>query len=365
MSEFSTPEQKTEMPTEKRMSHLRKEGNIHFSTELAQVLALVSGFMMLEWIWSGMFMDMQQVLRICFLAIAKRETLQEQDLFRGFFAVILLVGPRILALMLVVATVASLAVLLQTKFNIKEKKFDFKFDRLNPFQGITRIFSLQGFMNTGKAIFKLCIILPIGFFGLKALAPSMIGLIHTSIPDILALIGMGISSLFWKIAYILIAIAIFDLVWGRFQWLKHNKMTKDEVKDERKAVEGDEETRRKIMWKGIQRAMARIKNSVRQADVVITNPTHYAVALKYDRENMAAPIVLAKGMGHMAQRIKKLAREAGIPVLERKPLARALYHSVEVGSEIPRELFKAVAEVLVYVYKLKGVFKRQATQAGV
>lgn len=172
--------------------------------------------------------------------------------------------------------------------------------------------------------------------------------------EIFVFTGTEMHQLFWRIMYILIGIAIFDYFWGKFQWFKQNKMTKDEVKDERKAVEGDEMTRRKIIQKGLARIAQRLKTAVPKADVVVTNPTHYAVALQYDKKSMKAPTVVAKGTGFMALRIREIAKESGVPILERKPLARALHASVEVGKEIPYELYKAVAEVLAYVYKLKN-----------
>ncbi|RME57385.1 MAG: EscU/YscU/HrcU family type III secretion system export apparatus switch protein [Candidatus Dadabacteria bacterium] len=169
-------------------------------------------------------------------------------------------------------------------------------------------------------------------------------------------------DLFWQIFAVLLILAIIDYFWGKHQWLKQYKMTKQEVKDEKKAVEGDEETRKKIQAKGFQRIIQRIQQSVPNADVVITNPTHLAVALKYDKETMTAPKVVAKGRGFIAERIKRIAKEAGVPVLERKPLARALYESVEVGAEIPRALYRAVAEVLAYVYRLKNPYAYQGAE---
>jgi flagellar biosynthetic protein FlhB len=176
-----------------------------------------------------------------------------------------------------------------------------------------------------------------------------------------AFTGEAINDLFWKILYVLIAMAAFDYFYGRFRWFKQNKMTKDEIKDERKAVEGDETTKRRIIQKGLSRIMQRIAKSVPKAHVVVTNPTHYSVALQYDRGTDKAPRVVAKGKGFVALRIREIARANGVPVLERKPLARALFKSVEVGSEIPRELFKAVAEVLAYVYRLKNPWAQRNT----
>lgn len=354
MAELSTPEERTEEPTDRRMGQLRKEGSIHFSSEVAQVLSLITGFLVLKYLCTGMLADLELVLVKSYKLIGSREEFTPESLRAGFVYLVTLLGPDMLILAGSIAVIASFAVLLQTKFNIKERKIDFRVFHLNPLQGIKRIISIQGIITTLKAIVKLCIILPIGYFGLKQFAPTMIELVHFSIADTLNFTSVAITTIFWKIIYVLIAIAAFDYFWGKHQWLKQNRMTKAEVKDERKSIEGDEATKRKIQAKGLQRIMQRLKNAVPKADVVVTNPTHYSVALKYDRKSMAAPTVVAKGKGHMALRIRQIARENGVPVLERKPLARALFASTEVGSQIPRELFRAVAEVLAYVYKLRS-----------
>ncbi|MBX7139235.1 MAG: EscU/YscU/HrcU family type III secretion system export apparatus switch protein [Oligoflexia bacterium] len=353
MSEHSTPEQRTEMPTDKRMSMLRREGALFISNDVVNVVSLLAGFYMLKLVWGGIFHNLGLAMARCFREIGENRPLTLTVLREDVFNLMLLLMPRVLLMVAVVAAFSSLAVMLQTNFNFKERKIQFKWDLIHPINGLRRIFSISGFVNTGKAILKLTLILPIAYVALKSYAPFMLSLIHMSLGDLFEFSRDAMGNLFWKIMYVLIAMAVFDFVYGKFMWLKHNKMTKDEVKDEKKAVEGDEETRRKIMWKGLQRMMQRIKQGVRQADVVITNPTHYAIALKYDRNSMEAPVIVAKGRGHMALRIRKAAKEMGIPVLERKTLARALYKSCEVGSSIPYELFKAVAEVLAYVYRLK------------
>ena len=357
MSENSTPEQRTEMPTDRRMQQLRKEGAIFHSIDLVQVISLISAFLILSISGRPLLDNLKIVFEKSFKLIEKANTLDFQTMNNGFLGLVILIGPNVITIAATIAFVSSLAVLIQTNFNIRENKINFKLSMLNPITGLSRIFSMAGLVNTLKALLKLTIILPLSYFAIKAFAPDMISLLHMSVYQILAFSGEKIMLLFWKISYILMGFAAFDFVWGKYNWLKNNKMTKEEVKDERKSVEGDEETKRRIQAKGLQRIAQRIKESVKKADVVVTNPTHYAVALKYDRDAMDAPTVVAKGQGFMAQRIKEIAREAGVPVLERKPLARALYASVEVGSVIPRELFKAVAEVLAYVYRLKNPWK--------
>jgi len=258
--------------------------------------------------------------------------------------------------------IASLSVLLQTKWNRRDKWIKFRWDFINPIKGLQRIISVYGVMNLFKAILKMALVLPIGYWALRGFAPELTRLVHMSLYDVLGTAGAAMKSVFWKIIYVLLAIAGIDIMWGRYQWFRKNKMTKDEVKDERKAVEGDETMRRKMIAKGQQRLMNKLKSTVPKADVIVTNPTHYAVALKYDRNNFAAPIVVAKGTDFMAQRIREIAKEHGIPIVERKALARALYSSTEIGSEIPRELFRAVAEVLAYVYRLKRGSMRAGTR---
>lgn len=360
MAEGSAPEERTEEPTQRRMEQLRKEGSIHASTELAQVLSLIAGFVALRFIWRRLFIDLTNFIKSTYESIPVIRTWSNQEVYSETMRILSIFAPKIVILAFIVSGVSALTILIQTKWNVKEKKIDLKFSQLNPINGVKKVFSINGLVTTLKAIVKLCLIVPVGYFGLKAFAPKMVMLIHSGLREAFSFLGDAISLLFWKMAVILIALAAFDFFWGKHQWLKTNRMTKDEVKDDRKAAEGDEATKKKIQYKGLSRIAQRIRQSVPQADVVITNPTHFAVALKYDREKAPAPIVVAKGADYMAQRIKEIARESGVPVLERKPLARALYASCEVGSQIPRELFRAVADVLNYVYKLKNPYRRTA-----
>ncbi len=354
MSEHSTPEERTEMPTERRMGKLRSDGQIYSSHELTQVISVIVGFFMLTLLWASLMEDMKTVMIKSFLMINLKEDLSLPILYQGFIGLLYLLAPKIFMLVGAVSATAILVVMLQTNWNVREKWIKFRWDLIHPLAGFKRIASIGGIVNFGKQLLKLLLILPIGYYGLKGYAPYMLGLMFTDINYLLSFTGIAVDKLFWRILYILIPLALFDYFWGKHQWLKFNKMTKDEVKDERKSVEGDEETKRKIINKGLTRILQRIKNTVPKADVVITNPTHYAIALQYDRHAMGAPTVVAKGKNHLAKRIREVATESGVPIIERKELARALYASTEVGSEIPYELFRAVAEVLAYVYKIKN-----------
>ena len=354
MAEYSTPEERTEMPTDKRMGQLRKEGALAISSDLVMVISLSTGFLALQLTWGWILHNTKIILVAAFGIIRQTDPLTTVEVMARFRQVVVLMAPPLLVIILMVAVASSLSVMLQTNWNIKGKMIDIRFSYLNPISGIRRIFSIQGFVSTLKAIAKLALVLPVAYFALEKQVPYIIQLIDMNVSQIMFFTGAVISTLFWKILYILVALAIFDFFWSRFQWLRQNKMTKEEVKDERKAVEGDETTKRKIQAKGLMRVIQRIRQSVPQADVVVTNPTHYAVALQYDRKTMSAPRVVAKGKDHLAEKIKEIARESGVPVLERKFLARALYSSVEVGREIPSELFRAAAEVLAYVFRLRN-----------
>jgi flagellar biosynthetic protein FlhB len=354
MSEHSTPEERTELPTEKRMSKLREEGTLPVSTDFTGVLALFTGFMVLYFVSSLLLSDFQWLMKRSFGAIADPDGMTENFIFEESILLFKVFGTKVFLVSITIATVAALTVFIQTKFNVKKKKIHFRFDMLNPVTGIKKVFSAQGVVNTLKALIKLALILPLAFFGLRAFAPEMINLMHVSVPQILTYTGSAMYDLFFDVFIILLLLAVIDIVWTKHQWLKQNRMTKQEVKDERKSLEGDEETKRKIQAKGLQRIAQRIRESVPQADVVITNPTHFAIALKYDRDSMVAPKVVAKGKGHLALRIREIAKESGVPIMERKPLARALYASCEVGAEIPRELFRAVAEVLAFVFRIRA-----------
>ena len=353
MAKDSLPEQRTEMPTDRRLQEIRKEGALFHSTDLEHAAVLVAGFLAVSFMWNVLYVDMKYMLVRSFGLIAQRRELEPQDLINGFFGVVKLFAPDIFIVTACVATIAALSVFLQTKWNRREKWLKFRWDFLNPIQGVKRIFSIHGVTNVLKAIVKMAVVLPIGYWTLKGFAPQMVLVVHMSLADVLGLTGEVLQKVFWKIIYIFFVVAAIDIAWGKFQWLRQNKMTKQEVKEERKSVDGDESMRRKMVAKWQQRLNNKLQTSVPKADVIITNPTHYAIALQYDRDQYAAPIVVAKGTDFMAQRIREIAKTSGVPIVERKALARALYASTEVGSEVPRELFRAVAEVLAYVYRLK------------
>ena len=239
----------------------------------------------------------------------------------------------------------------QTKFNVTFKVLRPKFSKLNPIKGIKNLFSLKKIVDLVKNLIKICILLVILYNiikdDLEAIARTIDMMPFNS--SILMLNMM--FSLVVKVCIAFVVIAFLDYLYQRWDYERNLKMTKQEVKDEYKQTEGNPEIKGRIRRIQRQMAMSRMMQKVPQADVVVKNPTHFAVALKYDPDHYGAPVVLAKGQDSLALRIIKKAEESGVYVLENRPLARALYASCQLDREIPAEYYGAVAEILVYIYK--------------
>ena len=232
--------------------------------------------------------------------------------------------------------------------------------RLSVAKGIKRLFSMQGAANLVKAVVKIALVLAVASrvvwtFGNAAVAaPAM------PLPDILALAGTGLRDLLLAMVFPLAVLAAADWFWQRWRHEKGIRMSRKEVKDEQKESEGDPQTRSRFRRAHRELRKRRMLSAVRDADVVLTNPVHVAVALRYRPDEMAAPRVLAKGAEAFAERIKVTARAAGVPIVERRALARALFRSVPVGGEVPAALYRAVAEILAYIYSLRGLSAGEA-----
>ena len=202
MAKDSLPEQRTEMPTDRRLQEIRKEGALFHSTDLEHAAVLVAGFLAVSFMWNVLYVDMKYMLVRSFGLIAQRRELEPQDLINGFFGVVKLFAPDIFIVTACVATIAALSVFLQTKWNRREKWLKFRWDFLNPIQGVKRIFSIHGVTNVLKAIVKMAVVLPIGYWTLKGFAPQMVLLVHMSLADVLGLTGEVLQKVFWNIIYI-------------------------------------------------------------------------------------------------------------------------------------------------------------------
>ena len=345
-------QEKTEEATQQRRDDFRKRGQVAQTRELASVLVLLTTALMM-WGLSRFFL--QQLSEMIngsmgsFLVQAARDgDLMPASLYvlkRGFMIMAPLMG--ILTLMGVASTVV------QTGFMNNEEALELKFERLNPVEGFKKIFSLRSFMEGLKSVLKIVCIGFVVWWVIKGQVLNIPLIAGFGIEQIIVFAGELTIKILLTVGIFMGVLAAADYFFQRYELEKEMRMTKQEIKEEHKSREGDPMIKARI--RRIQREMAnkRMMTDVPKADVIITNPTHIAVAIQYDPMKMAAPRVLAKGAGTTAERIKEIAREHNIPIMENKPLARTIFKTLKIGATIPRELFTAVAQVLSYVYKLK------------
>ncbi len=346
--------EKTEAPSGRRAAHARTQGMVGQSPEFSQVIGMLAAFYALCYIAPHLWQDIELILKGAFTSRYMREPISVPILHTQFLGLLYVLLPKLFLLLAVAAFFGAGSMLLQTNFNFSLTLLKPKLRAIAPLAGIKRIFSLANLFNLTKQLIKLCIIAPVAYSAFIQFVPSFLTMMDMPITEILPLTAVMADTVFQQIMKYLFIIACIDLAWNKWRTKRKLMMSKQEAKDEKKASDGDEGSRRRIINIGMSRIRERMMKNVPKADVVVTNPTHIAVALSYSAEPGSAPKVVAKGKGHVAERIKEIARRHGVPVVERKPLARALFKMVEVDREIPVELFKAVAEILAYVYRLKG-----------
>lgn len=345
--------EKTEDPSARRLSTARMDGMIAKSYDLAMLANITTSFILLQCLAPSIWERMKLLFVYSLSYNVKEDPISSISLHEKLIRLLLLMGLDLTILIFVTAVAGSLAVAIQTNFLFSTKLLKPKFGQLNPLQGLKRIFSLRNAINLLKSAAKLAIIAPIAYFAFIEFLPQIVNLMSTSITGMMPFVSNVADTIFWRIANFLLLLSVLDYSWEFYKNKRELMMTKQEIKEERKSVEGDEQVKNSIKSKGFARIRQRLMKEVPKADVIVTNPTHYAVALKYDPKESPAPLVLAKGQDFMAQRIKEIAKEHNIPCIERKPLAQALFKNTEVGQQIPANLFTAVAELLAYVYKLK------------
>lgn len=351
MAEDSGAE-KTERASGKRREDARKKGQVAKSQEVSGAALLLVGMTLLV-SSSGHFARILGENTRFLLSqahVLRANTLSGvQELLSNNLEVL---GIALAPLFLGVLFAGIGANLMQFGFSFNPEAMSFKMDKLNPITGMKKFFQKQAFFELVKNVVKISIIGLLASSVIRSVGGELFSAPLLGLPGIVALGKMSFVKLMAVLVFFTAILAIVDWFWQKHSYEESLKMTKQETKEEAKDVEGDPQIKARI--KGMQYEMARKRMlaEVPTADVVITNPTHFAVALKY-KPGTAAPIVVAKGQDHIAQTIKKIARNARVPVIENKPLARALYRQVEIGRAIPESLFQAVAEILAYVYRLK------------
>lgn len=351
--------EKTEEPTAKKLSDARKDGKVAKSKELNNAVGLFVLFGMLQATISSLSERMLGLFHTFYNAIPDYVTengsaatsvaiarLFREAMINAFYMVIPFFA---------VGFISMVALdIYQVKWKVTKKLLKPKLNKFNPINGFKRIFSKNSLFELAKSIAKIILIAWIAYGSVQDNKRNLLFLIDMPVLQAIMLIGSIVISTGFKISAALLVLGIADYFYQKWKFKEDMKMTKQEVKDEYKNSEGDPQIKGRQRQRMREASQRRMMQSVPQADVVITNPTHYAVALKYDAEQAQAPVVLAKGADYLAQQIKEKAKEANVEIVENKPLARMLYANVEIGEEIPPELYQTVAEILAAVYRLKN-----------
>ncbi|MTI85995.1 MAG: flagellar biosynthesis protein FlhB [Firmicutes bacterium] len=351
MADQNQAQEKTEHPTPRKLQQARKKGQVAKSRDLAAAVILVAMIILAYVSFKSSAQTFQAYLTSYFRSAFDYQ-LSPEHMIQALKSFGLDTAILTTPVFIVAVVMAILANIVQVGFLFAPEVIKPKAEKINPVQGLKRIFSLKSLVELLKSVLKVVITATVVYL-----------VIRSKIPDLLLMFFRSPTDIFTTLTDILLAVAtaatiaffilsVFDLMFQRFEHTKNLKMTKQEVKDEMKQSEGDPHLKSWLKRRQREIAMNQIREEVPEATVVVTNPQHFAVALQYLEEKMPAPMVTAKGAGYLAQKIKEIAAEHEVPVIRQPELARALYHQTEPGQEIPAELYQAVAEIIATVYKL-------------
>lgn len=352
MAEEQSGQEKTEQATPRRLQEARNKGDVAKSMEVPSAAVLLAGVIVLYFTGEYMFNRVTGMMQF-YLGNLDGLSITPGNMPNISRQAMLLIFAVLWPLMLTVFLVALAANYLQIGVLFTVEKMIPKLEKIDPLKGLGRLFSKQTVANFLKSMAKLGLVGYIAFREVRGAMPDLLPLMDKAPYPITLFMAETAFWIFLKCALVIVLIALADYAFQRWQFFEKMKMTKQDLKDESKQSEGDPHVKGRIRSIQMEMARKRMMAEVPKADVVITNPTQLAVALKYDALAMKAPRVLAKGAGVVAAKIKEIAKEHGVPVVEDKPLAQALYREVEIGESIPENLFQAVAEILAYVYNLK------------
>jgi len=343
-------QEKTEEPTSKKIDDARKDGNVPRSMDFAGLFTLFVAILAFLILFDFMSEHMQNLFRHIFAYI--KTGFEQKDLVD----LVIIISREFLLIVIPLATIVAIAGVLGTVaqigflFTAKPLIPDFK--KLDPIKGLGNLFSMKKFIEAIKTTLKSFISLGVGFFFFWAFIEELPTVELFGLTDQLKWLKDKALVIALAMLLVTFVFALADLLIVRFQYFKNLKMSKQEIKDEMKNMDGDPLIKQQIRQRQMQMSKKRMMSEVPSADVVVTNPTHYAIAIRYKEGLDNAPTVIAKGMNDVAMKIKEIARENGVHILQNPPLARSLYKEVELDQPIPEQLYQAVAEVLAYVYKM-------------
>lgn len=345
--------EKTEKATPQKRQESKRKGQVAKSAELPSAMIMIGGILLLSFLGGWMLDQVLAIYRINFTEYIAWDWTEKN--VRTLFEGMTMNAMKLMAPMMGAAIVFGiLGNFIQVGAMFTTDPLKMKLDRLDPIQGAKRIFSVRALVELAKSLLKISIIGFAAFTVLWGEKEELFLLSQKSLTESLSFIGGLVLKLGITASIILLVLAILDYMYQKYEFEKNIRMSKQDIKDEYKKSEGDPLIKQKIKERQRSMSMNRMIQDLPNADVLITNPTHYAIAIQYDAETMEAPKVIAMGKDHLALKIKEKAKELDIVIMENKPLARALYAQVEVGDSVPEDLFLAVAEVLAYIYRLKG-----------
>jgi len=349
----SGSEEKTEAPTQKRRDDARKEGQVAFSKEVSSA-ALLGGYLLLFWLGAESFLKVwREILTFSLGGLHEFGELDASLTSRLFDEVLSKAALIVIPFFFSAVVIGVFSSVIQVGFKFTVKPLEPKLNKLSPLKGIGRMFSKQAFSELLKSLFKMGVIGYIGYYTFMENLETMKSLIAHD-PRILLAESMTLIGIFaLRLFMAMVLMAMFDYMFQKWDLEQKLKMSKQELKDELKQSEGDPQIKARIRQVQQELSKARMMQEVPKADVVVTNPTHFAVALQYDREVMAAPKIIAKGADFIALRIMDIARENNVIVYESPPVARGLFFQAEVGDQVPEEFYRAMAEILAFVYRVK------------
>jgi len=352
MAEADQGQERTEQATPKKREDVRKKGQVAISREIASAVILGAALIYFYFGVSGLMEGVTSIMKAAFQE-SGRTVLSQQNIYSIASFHMTKVFSLLFPLLLAVFLAAFLANVLQVGFKISWEAARPKLSKINPLAGFKRLFSLRSLVELVKSIFKISVIGLIAYLVITSEIPSLFPLVDQSVWGMLIFMGRIAFKTLLITCVVMAVFSLLDYLYQRWEFEKSIRMSKQELKEEYRQSEGDPLIKSRI--RRLQREMARkrMMANVPQADVVITNPTHLAVAIQYDQEKMNAPIVLAKGAGYVAEKIREIAAENKIPVIENKPVAQVLYKITNIGDVIPEDLYRAVAEILAHVYSLK------------
>ncbi len=360
MAEEQDKSEKTEEPSQYKLDEARKKGEVASSKEFTSALVLIATMMTLS--LSSLYM--YEVLSgfIYWISNIDFTTVSETKILKEIFGKSITVLFKCLGPVLLASFCFSIfAIVIQVGFLYAPDALSLKFERVNPISGLKRLCSIKSVAEAVKGLLKFIMILGIAYVMLKDELQSFVGFLHIGVAESYNQAKYMMLKLGFSIVTGLSIVGIASFAWEKYSFKRKMMSTKQESKEELKQKEGNPEIKQRI--RSIQREMARkrMMNAVPHADAIITNPTHVSVAIKYDPQNMTAPTVIAKGADHVALQIRKIAKKNGVPLVENVGLARTLYKTVKIGEIVPRTLYKAVAEIIAFVYKMKRKKKALST----